>query len=75
MSKAANSAVSGVAGVVGKFTGGKKEPKHHRIAEKVQGVRQQRQEEASVEVPEPEASEHDDVPKSYFTYGSDKKGE
>ncbi len=72
VSKAANSAVSGVAGVVGKFTGGKKEPRRHRIAEKVQSIRQS---EESVEVPEQVDEEPVDAPKTYFTYGSHKKGE
>ncbi|MBO7675565.1 MAG: DUF948 domain-containing protein [Atopobiaceae bacterium] len=75
VSKAANSAVSGVAGVVGKFTGGGKSRRRKKLAEKTGQSHASIEvvDEASVQVAEPEQETSE--PKSYFTYGSESKGE
>lgn len=75
VSKAANSAVSGVAGVVGKFTGGGKSKRRRRkLAEKTGHDAA----EASVEIEsvhEEEAQQEPDQPKTYYTYDAGSKDE
>jgi len=74
VSKAANSAVSGVAGVVGKFTGGGKSKRRRKLAEKTgnDAVEAPVEEEPS---PVEKAQQEPAQPKTYFTYGAGSKGE
>jgi uncharacterized protein YoxC len=80
VSKAANSAVSGVAGVVEKFTGGGKPSRRHKLTEKssVAG-RIAKRIEPRLESAEESASSAPDMeavaPKTYFTYDNDAKDE
>lgn len=78
VSKAANSAVSGVAGVVGKFTSGGKgrQQTQHRLPHR---KKRAEDEQAAAEPQEKpavaEASEEAPASSAYFTYGSDSENE
>lgn len=76
VSKAANSAVSGVAGVVGKFTGSKSKG-HRKLSGKIgKGKLEAPADDAGVaEVGSEELAEETAETKSYFTYDSEDKDE
>lgn len=88
VSKAANSAVSGVAGVVGKFTGGGKSRKHKLAAHSVETNEEEAEAPKKRRFPHipgdakraeaadvADEADADEAPKTYFTYGSNPDGE
>lgn len=70
VSKAANSAVSGVAGVVGKFTAGGKHPRRHKLTGKTAQEESSAEETVAVQQVEVESEPQPSAPTTYFTYGS-----
>lgn len=73
VSKAANSAVSGVAGVVGKFTGGGRTSRHHRLSSRSHSKDEAPAiEEQATEIvaPAQAAPAKAASGKAYFTYGA-----
>lgn len=76
VSKAANSAVSGVAGVVGKFTGGGNSGRRRKLAAKTSESEQVEMAPAVEDTQAPvadEVIEEPEAPKTYFTYGPENE--